>query len=107
MEPSWKQADVFPLIARIIGEAHQHHHDYVPAQEIAARLVRDVEARPLIEAAQEQLGAGHSLEWLASNMVAWFGQRITVGESKWGEAVERVKIDGQWGYRPAAPRMGV
>lgn len=101
MEPSWKQADVFPIIARVIGEAAQPHRSYVPAHEIAARLVQDREARPLIELAQEQLEEPHPLEWLAGNMVAWFSQRITVGESEWGRSIERKKIGGQWAYRPA------
>jgi hypothetical protein len=37
-----------------------------------------------------------SLEWLAGNMVSWFSQRITVGESDWARAFERTKIDGLW-----------
>jgi hypothetical protein len=102
MEPSWKQADVFPIIARVIGEASQQHQGYVTAHEIATRLIQDCEARPLIEQVREQLGDPHSAEWLAGNMVAWFSQRITIGESECGRAVERVKIDGQWAYKPAA-----
>src|SRR5277367_6167183 len=101
MEPSWKHADVFPLIARVIGEAHRCDQAYVTAHEIAVRLLQDREARPLIEQAQ-QLGEEHSLEWLAGNMVAWFSQRITVGDSEWGRTVERVKMDGQWAYKPIA-----
>jgi hypothetical protein len=101
MEPSWKQADVFPIIVRVIGEAYQQHRSHVSAHDIATRLVQDREARPLIEQAQ-QLGESHSLEWLAGNMVAWFSQRITVGESDWSRAVERMKINGQWAYRPAS-----
>lgn len=102
MEPSWKQADVFPIIARVIDEASRPQRRYVPAHEIAARLVQDSEARPLIEQAREQLDETHSPEWLAGNMVAWFSQRITVGESEWGRAIEREKIGGQWAYRPVS-----
>jgi hypothetical protein len=105
MEPSWRQADVFPIIARIIAEASEPDRRYVPAHEIASLLVQDGEARPLIEQAREQLDESHSLEWLAGNMVAWFSQRITVGESEVGRAFEREKIGGQWAYRPA-PRTG-
>lgn len=71
MEPSWKQADVFPVIAR------------------------------LIEAAREQQQEQQSLEWLASNMVSWFSQRITVGESDWSRAFERTKINRLWAYKPS------
>jgi hypothetical protein len=100
MEPSWKHADVFPIIARIIDESHQQGRAYLTAKAIATRLVGDREGRPLIEQARQQLDGPHSLEWLASNMVAWFSQRITVGESEWDRAVERTRIEGQWAYRP-------
>jgi hypothetical protein len=98
MEPSWRQSDIFPIIARVIGEAYQQRQGYVPSHEIAAWLVHDREARPLIDQAQQQLDEPHSPEWLAGNMVAWFSQRITVGESERSRAVERMKIDGQWAY---------
>lgn len=102
MEPSWKQADVFPIIVRLIGQAFAERHDYVASRELAERLVHDSESQSLIEQARRELGFDHSAEWLASNMVAWFGQRITVGESDWSRAVDRTRIDGNWPYRPAA-----
>jgi hypothetical protein len=101
MEPSWKQADVFPVIARVIEQAYQEHQRFITAQEIAARLLHDTEGRNLVEAARELLQE-QSLEWLASNMVSWFSQRITVGESEWAGAFERTKIDGLWAYKPIA-----
>ena len=100
MEPSWKHADVFPIIARIIEAAHRELHRFVTAQEIAARLLQDTEARNLVEAARDQQEEKQSLEWLASNMVSWFSQRITVGDSEWARAFERTKIDGVWAYKP-------
>jgi hypothetical protein len=60
----------------------------------------------LIEAAHQQQEDKRSLEWLTRNMVSWFSQRITVGESDWGRAFERIKIDGLWAYRPTAPGNG-
>src|SRR5262249_18168618 len=102
MEPSWKQADVFPIIARIIGEAHREHQRFITAQEIAARSLQDGEGRNLVEVAHEQQDDKQSLEWLASNMVSWFSQRITVGESEWAGAFERTKIDGLWAYKPVS-----
>jgi hypothetical protein len=102
MEPSWKQADVFPVIARSIERTHQEHQRFVTSQEIAARLLQDSEGRNLVEAAREQQEEKQSLEWLASNMVSWFSQRITVGESDWARAFERTKIDGLWAYKPLA-----
>ncbi len=99
-----EQADVFPIIARIIGEAHHEHQGFVKAQEIAARLLQDSEGRNLVDVAREQQEDKQSLEWLASNMVSWFSQRITVGECAWARAFERTKIDGLWAYRPLMPR---
>jgi hypothetical protein len=102
MEPSWKHADVFPIIARIIEDAHRELQRFVTAQEIATRLLQDPEGRNSVEAARDQQEEKQSLEWLASNMVSWFSQRITVGESEWAQAFERTKIDGLWAYKPVA-----
>jgi len=102
MEPSWKHVDVFPIIARTIEDAHRELQRFVTAQEIATRLLQVAKGRNLVEAAREQQEEKQSLEWLASNMVSWFSQRITVGESEWAEAFERTKIDGLWAYKPVA-----
>src|SRR5258708_35462577 len=102
MEPSWKQAGAFPIIARVIDQAYREHQRFITAQEIGARLLQDSEGRNLVEAAREQQQEQQSLEWLASNMVSWFSQRITVGESDWARAFERSRIDGLWAYKPLA-----
>ena len=52
MEPSWKQADLFPVIARVIQQACGDHEGYISAHCIANRLLQDSEARPFIEEAQ-------------------------------------------------------
>ncbi|MEX2172219.1 MAG: hypothetical protein WD851_23060 [Pirellulales bacterium] len=100
MEPTWKHADVFPVIARIIEEAHRQNHDYISAQEIAENLLRDSEGQRLVDAAHTEQEEKQSLQWLASNMVSWFSQRITIGESEWTSAFERIKRNGVWAYRP-------
>jgi hypothetical protein len=102
MESTWKHADVFPIIARIIERTYQQHQRFITAQEIAARLLEDPESRNLVLSAHEQQQDQQSLEWLASNMVSWFSQRITVGESEWARAFERKKIEGLWEYKPIA-----
>lgn len=106
MEPTWKHADVFPVIARTIEEAHRKLHRFVTAQEIAEHLLEDLEGRRLVEEAREQQADKQSLEWLASNMVAWFSQRITVRESEWERAFERTRVEGQWAYKPLEPQLG-
>ncbi len=98
-EPSWRHAEVFPIIARLIGEEYQRHHRHITAHEIAAALLQDGEARALIDGARE-LQHDRSPEHVASNMVAWFSQRITVGQSEWRRAFKRTQVDGQWAYRP-------
>jgi len=102
MEPTWKQADVFPIIAGIIERVYGEHRRFVTAHEIAAGLLEDSEGRDLVEAAFEHQEDKQSLEWLATNMVSWFSQRITVGESDWAPAFERTKIDGLWAYKPSS-----
>jgi len=106
MEPTWKQAIVFHIIAQIIGEAHRQSRGYVTVHEMATRLAHDRQAKPLIEHARKQLGEPRSPERMAGNMVAWFSQRITVGESQWGRAVARTKIDDQWAYKPVLAESG-
>lgn len=101
MEPSWKQADVFPIIAHIIERVWRENHRFVTAQEIAAQLLHVLKAE-IWSAAHEQHEENQSLEWLASNMVSWFSQRITIGESNWAPVFERKKIDGLWAYKPTA-----
>ena len=100
-EPSWRQSHVFPIIARVIASEHQCYRRFITTQEIAASLLRDPEARATIETVQGQQ-QGWSPEHTASNMVAWFSQRITVGQSEWQRAFERMKMeDGQWAYKPS------
>jgi hypothetical protein len=103
MEPSWKQADVFPVIARLIEQAYREHQRFITAQEIAGRLFQNTEGRNLVETARQQQKDKQSVQWLASNMVSWFSQRITIGESDWARALERTKVDGLWAYKPVAP----
>jgi hypothetical protein len=43
---------------------------------------------------------GNTPERIAINMVAWFSQRITVGNSPWAARFERTKIDYRCAYKP-------
>jgi hypothetical protein len=62
MEPSWKQADLFPVIAHVIDQAYREHHRFVTAPEIAARLLQDTEGRNPVEAAHGQREDTQSLD---------------------------------------------
>ena len=69
-------------------------------------MLQNAAGRNLVEAGREQHEEKQSLEWLASNMVSWFSQRITVGESDWVRAFEETKIDGLWAYMPVTRENG-
>ena|SRR5947199_5136288 len=102
MEPTWKHHEIFPIIAHVIERQYRGDEQYIPAHEIAAELLRDPEAMAIITRAQSQQTKGWSAGRLARNMVAWFSQQITVGDSPWASRFERTKIDDRWAYRPPA-----
>ena len=101
MESSWSHDDVFPAIARAIESLSAQQRGFARHDDIVARLLSDPEAVACIDSARTADAAGHSREWTAHNMVAWFSQRITVGESDWTSRFDRQKIDGKWSYRVA------
>ena len=97
---SWKQDEVFPLIAHVITGEFQQHQRFITSREIAAGLLRDAEARRIIDTAVLQ--RGRTPERTAINMVAWFSQRITAEQSEWHRMFDRTRIDNQYAYKPAA-----
>ena len=97
---SWKQSEVFPLIAHVIAAEFQQHQRFVTSREIADALLRDPEARRIIDAVVQQ--KGRTPERIAINMVAWFSQRITAEQSEWQRMFERTRINDQYAYKPAA-----
>lgn len=100
MSKSWEHVDIFPLIARIIASSSHLTDDFVTHDDIVEALLTDTEAGPTIANARDQSREPQSAEWIAHNMVAWFSQRITIGESEWKQQFDRKKIDGKWAYRP-------
>ena len=67
MEPIWKQSDVFPVIARIIEQAHREYQRWITAREIATWLLRDGEGRNLVEAARVEQEEKQSLSCIRMN----------------------------------------
>lgn len=102
MANSWEHADIFPVIARIISDVFGTKRDFVTHDEIVQSMLSDAEASSLVSNAVSQSTEPQSDKWIAHNMVAWFSQRITVGESSWIEGFDRKKIDAKWAYRPKA-----
>ena len=43
---------------------------------------------------------GKAPRWVANNMVQWFSQWITVGNSDSGDRFERIEVGRVWAYRP-------
>lgn len=88
----------------MIEQAYPERQRFITSQEIAARLLEDTAGRSLVEAAHgQQDEKKQSREWLAGNMVSWWSQRITVGDSDWSRAFERTKINGLRAYKPRTP----
>lgn len=102
MANSWEHADIFPAIARIISNVFATKQDFVTHDEIVDSILSDSEASSLVANAVSQSTETRTAEWIANNMVAWFSQRITVGDSVWSEYFDRERIDSKWAYRPKA-----
>lgn len=104
MQPSFQHGEAFPLIARAIAIFASGKDRFVTHDEVVAALLSDPEGATLAADARA------SAKWetdrqAASNMVAWFSQQITVGESPWVQFFDRKRVGGAWAYRPktAAP----
>ena len=105
MAASWEHADVFPVIAKIIDDSYASKGDFVTHDEITASLTADPEGIAIIQRAQQELNEKSTADWIAHNMVAWFSQRISVGESDWHDRFDRIKVDNKWAYKPKAQLM--
>ena len=99
-EPSFKHDETEPIIAGLIRQLAGDPPDYVTHDALVAALLADPAARRLVARARELQGDGRSREAIAANMVAWFSQRITTGQSDFARAFDRRKIAGAWAYRP-------
>ena len=97
---SWKQDEVFPLIAHVITGEFQQHQRFITSREIAAGLLRGPEASRIVDAVVQQRGS--TPQRTAMNMVAWFSHRITAEQSEWQSRFERMRMYEQYAYRPAA-----
>ena len=95
----FNQADVFPVIADSIRKIHQRKGDFVSHEEIVEALLEDPVGKELVETAHQKQNS-QSREWLASNMVAWFSQRMTEGKSEYASEFVRKMIGNDWAYKP-------
>jgi hypothetical protein len=101
VEAKWSDDDVFPVIARAIETLSARQSGYVSHDTIVAQLLGDAEALSYIDAARAGDVADRTREWVVHNMVAWFSQRITVGDSPWGTRFDRQMLEDKWACRVA------
>ena len=104
MQSSWDHDDVFPVIAGLIDRLYARHRRFVTARELAEELLRNSSGRVAIEEAHRRQDEKASREKIAENMVSWFSQKITEGNSNWSGEFDRIKVDGVWAYKPAKPQ---
>lgn len=100
MSQNFSQADVFPIIARLIHDLHAEKQDFVTHDELVEAFLNNAAGNKLIDHAYQVDEGQKSKEWWASNMVQWFSQRITEEKSKYASQFERTTIKGAWAYRP-------
>lgn len=95
----FRHDDVFPVVVRLIFEAYRETQNFVGSREIATLLQEDPEGSELVADAADTIHAFGRKD-TAANMVSWFSQRITIGQSQWKDLFDRERRDGVWAYRP-------
>ncbi len=96
---TFKQADVFPVIYRLITDRTSKGGAFLTHAELVKALLADKEGLAGITPIHNKLGPTGT----ASNMVAWFSQRYTMAENQYQLLLERVKMEGTWAYRSTQP----
>lgn len=96
-DSSFRHAEAFPIIADVIREYSQQEGNFIPHHEIVAAFLAHREGRTLAEEAAKKQDS--SVDWAASNIVAWFSKRFTEGETSYQDEFERQRVEGRWAYR--------
>lgn len=99
MDTTFSHAEVFPLIARLIVRSPADELGFVDHDAIVAALLADAEGMAIVSRASSASSLPDH-RTVASNMVAWFSQQITVGRSRWAEFFDRERRAEAWAYRP-------
>jgi hypothetical protein len=99
MEPSFRHEEVFPLIVRLINMLAARSPGYIGHEQIVEAILSDHDGA-LVAGTAGQRANWDTDRQAASNMMAWFSQRITVGASAWAAYFDREKKAGTWAYRP-------
>lgn len=99
MGSSFSQAEVFPLIARLILQASAGSTEFVEHPAIVSLLLADPEGSMIVERATNS-SEFPDHQNAAANMVAWFSQQISVNNSPWVTFFDRDRRNNGWAYRP-------
>ncbi len=101
-ETSFKHAEFFPVVARLImQETRQNPDVFVSHESLVDCVLADVVAATMVQSARAKSSWADD-RIAASNMVAWFSQQITVGRSQWAQFFQRERFSDAWAYRPIA-----
>lgn len=99
MKTTFSHREIFPLIVRLIVRLAKEADGSVGHRMIVSALMGDPEGAEHIKRAKSRT-ALHDADAVASNMVAWFSQRISVGRSPWTGFFVRERREGVWAYTP-------
>jgi hypothetical protein len=99
MGSSFSQAEVFPLIARIIVQATAGRDEFVDNRTIVSLLLNDAKGMRIVRRAIAS-STFPDPKTAARNMVSWFSQKISVNNSPWESFFDRVRRSNGWAYRP-------
>ena len=99
MDSTFSHEEVFPIIARLIVRAPADQSGFVDHAKIVDALLSDGDAERIISRANAESDLPDAWH-VASNMVAWFSQQITIGRSQWADFFDREHRAGAWAYRP-------
>ena len=86
---TFKQADVFPVIYRLITDRTCQGGAFLTHAELVEAMLVDKEGLAEITPVDNKLGPART----ASNMVAWFSQRYTMSENQYAPWLERQRIE--------------
>lgn len=94
---SFRHAEAFPLIAAmILNLAKEHPSRWITHRALVDRFLSDREGAALLERVRAKSSFADDRS-TASNMIAWFSERVSVGRSEWAELFERKRPPGQHG----------
>lgn len=80
--------EVFPIIARLIREQNEKTKQFAKHSEIVDSMLEDAQSQTVLETAK-MLTRFPEMRDIASNMVAWWSQQITVGVNPFKDEFER------------------